>query len=334
MVERREGASAVVVAASTLKMTAPPALGTLLQIMFLPRTGLNRDWVPHCQSPIGYYRMKGRLLSAAIPSLTTIEVPPTTSMRLVSGLFHTARTIGIGSYFRYLWPSGRLLIAGNMARYSSQIGLGEIHFGSSLTAAQITLVRIGLASGVEYIINGPIALPYTAGAAKINPACEICSHHTCTLHPTLLGMLVGRLSLVVLLKQAQEKRPPVPVPLGRLGPAPGGIPRFLLKGTQVGVQFSIADRTKYWLPMRFRDDWPVANAFCSGVIARSMVEVATVPLRNLGNFRNIGYSTGESMLKVLCFPLLSSGINVLAKGLSFGTVLGLKASIDAIVNAR
>ena len=59
-----------------------------------------------------------------------------------------------------------------------------------------------------------------------------------------------------------------------------------------------------------------------------------MPLRNLGNFRNIGYSTGESMLKVLCFPLLSSGINVLAKGLSFGTVLGLKASIDAIVNAR
>lgn len=30
---------ALMVAASTLKMTAPPALGTLLQILFLPRTG-------------------------------------------------------------------------------------------------------------------------------------------------------------------------------------------------------------------------------------------------------------------------------------------------------
>jgi hypothetical protein len=176
MVEQREEARAVAVAASTLKMTAPPALGTLLQIMFLPRTGLNRDWVPHYQSSVGYYRMKGRLLSAAIPSLSNIDVPPTTSMQLVSGLFHTARTIGIGPYFRYLWPSGRLLIAGNMARYSSQIGLGEIQFGESMTAAQITLVRVGLASGVEYIINGPIALPYTAGAAKINPACEMRSH--------------------------------------------------------------------------------------------------------------------------------------------------------------
>jgi hypothetical protein len=102
----------------------------------------------------------------------------------------------------------------------------------------------------------------------------------------------------------------------------------------VGVQFSIADRTKLWLPRWFREDWPVANAFCSGVLARSMVEVATVPLRNLGNFRNIGFTTAESMLKVLSFPLLSSGINVLAKGVSFGTVLGLKAGIDAIMAAR
>lgn len=126
----------------------------------------------------------------------------------------------------------------------------------------------------------------------------------------------------------------MPVPLGALGPAPGGIPRFLLKGTQVGVQFSIADRTKFWLPQGFRDDWPIANAFCSGVVARSIVEVATVPLRNLGNFRNIGFTTTESMVKMLSFPLLSSGINVLAKGLSFGTVLGLKAGIDAIVDNR
>lgn len=126
----------------------------------------------------------------------------------------------------------------------------------------------------------------------------------------------------------------MPVPLGKLGPAPGGIPRFLLKGTQVGVQFSVADRTKYWLPKGFRDEWPVANAFCSGVMARSIIEVATVPLRNLGNFRNIGFSTAESMVKVLCFPLLSSGINVLAKGLSFGTVLGVQAGINAIFDAR
>lgn len=173
MAEQREEVRAVAVVASTLKMTAPPALGTLLQIMFLPRTGLNRDWVPHYQSSVGYYRMKGRLLSTMIPSLPKIEVPPTTSLQLVSGLYHTARTIGIGPYFRYLWPSGRLLVAGNMARYSSQIGLGEIQFGESMTAAQITLVRVGLASGVEYIINGPIALPYTAGAAKVNPACKM-----------------------------------------------------------------------------------------------------------------------------------------------------------------
>lgn len=119
--------------------------------------------------------MKGRLLNASFPSLQ-IEVPPTTSIRLVSGLFHTAHTIGWTTYYRYLWPSGRLLIAGNMARYSSQIGLGEIKFGESLTAAQITFIRVGLASGVEYIINGPIALPYTAGAAKINPACEMRVH--------------------------------------------------------------------------------------------------------------------------------------------------------------
>ena len=124
------------------------------------------------------------------------------------------------------------------------------------------------------------------------------------------------------------------VPIGKLGPAPGGIPRFLLKGTQVGVQFSIADRTKFWLPKAFRDEWPIANAFCAGVLARSIVEVSTVPLRNLGNFRNIGFTTAESMLKVMSFPLLSSGINVLAKGLSFGTVLAIKTGIDAIVATK
>ena len=172
MVEKTEQRAAAAVA-STLKMTVPPALGTLLQILFLPRTGLNRDWIPYGQSPVGYYRLKGRLLGTAIPSLTKIEVPPTTSMQLVSGLFHTAHKIGWTTYMRHLWPSGRLLIAGNMARYSGQLGIEEIHLGDSLTASQITFVRVGLASGVEYIINGPIALPYTAGAAKISPACEM-----------------------------------------------------------------------------------------------------------------------------------------------------------------
>jgi hypothetical protein len=172
MVENTEQGAAAVVA-STLKMTVPPALGTLLQILFLPRTGLNRDWVPYGQSPVGYYRLKGRLLSGtAIPSLAKIEVPPTTSMQLISGLCHTAHRIGWTTYMRHLWPSGRLLIVGNMARYSGQLGIEEIHLGDSLTASQILLVRVGLASGVEYIINGPIALPYTAGAAKISPACE------------------------------------------------------------------------------------------------------------------------------------------------------------------
>jgi hypothetical protein len=169
MASERTDTRATAAAASTLKMTAPPALGTLLQIVFLPRTGLNRDWVPHEQSPNGYYRLKGRLLSAALPA-AKIEVPPTTSLRLVSGLFQTANTIGWGTYWRYLWPSGRLLIGGNMARYSFQIGLGEIDFGDTLSATQLTVLRVGMASGVEYFINGPLALPYTAGAAKINPA--------------------------------------------------------------------------------------------------------------------------------------------------------------------
>ena len=120
------------------------------------------------------------------------------------------------------------------------------------------------------------------------------------------------------------------MPLGTLGPAPGGIPRLLLKGMQVGVQFSIADCTKLWLAPGFRGDWPIANAFCSGVLARSIVEVTTVPLRNLATFRNIGISTTESAAKVLCFPLLRSGMNILAKGLSFGTVLGIKAAIEAV----
>ena len=39
-------------------------------------------------------------------------------------------------------------------------------------------------------------------------------------------------------------------------------------------------RTKTWLPASFRRDWPIANAFCSGVLARSLVEIATVPLRS------------------------------------------------------
>ena len=165
--------------ASTLKMTTPPALGTLVQVIFLPRTGLNRGWIPPQQSSIGYYRLKGRLLGTAMPWVTTIEVPPTTSVQLISNLFHTARAIGWTAYFRYLWPSGRLLVAGNIVRYSSQIGLGETMFGDALTASQITLVRVGLASGIEYVINGPIALPYTAGAAKITPKCTTCLHWTC-----------------------------------------------------------------------------------------------------------------------------------------------------------
>lgn len=59
--------------------------------------------------------------------------------------------------------------------------------------------------------------------------------------------------------------------------------------------------------------------------------MATVPLRNAANFRNIGYSVAETGFKVYSFPLLSSGINVLAKGLSFGLVLGLNQAIASVV---
>ena len=55
--------------------------------------------------------------------------------------------------------------------------------------------------------------------------------------------------------------------------------------------------------------------------------------RNAANFRNIGYSSSETGFKVYCFPLLSSGVNVLAKGLSFGTVLALGKAIEALATA-
>ena len=291
-------------AVSVLKMTGPATVGTLLQVAFLPRTGLNRDWVPHQQSPIWYYRAKGGLLGGLHPGSTTIiDVPPTTSFRLVGGLFQTAREVGWAEYYRQLWPAGRLLVAGNLARYSFQIGLDEIQLPDSTTPSQKLCIRVALAGCVEYAINSPFALPYTAGAAKINPD--------------------------FLRSQAQRRLPPVPIPVGALKPPPGGIPRFILKGAQVGVQFSVADQTQTWLPKSFRESWPITNAFISGVLARSMVEVATVPLRNAANFRNIGFTNAETCLRVCSFPFLSAGINVIAKGLSFGMVLALNKSIDA-----
>lgn len=297
--------SGAAAAISVVKMTVPTTVGTLLQVAFLPRTGLNRDWIPHQQSPIPYYQAKGRLLARFHPR-AAIEVPPTTSVRLVSGLLRTAHHIGWAEYYRQLWPSGRLLIAGNLARYSLQIGLNELQPPSSatLSATQKLGIRVAMASCVEYVINGPFAKPYTAGAAKITPD--------------------------FLLAQAAARRHPLPIPVGSLKPAPGGIPRFVLKGVQVGVQFSVADQTRTWLPPSFRENFPITNAFLSGVLARSMVEVATVPLRNAANFRNIGFSTAESTFKVHSFPLLSSGINVLAKGLSFGMVLGLNKAIASV----
>ena len=45
------------------KMTIPPLCGTIVQIFFLPRTGLNKSWVPLADSPIMYFRGKGAIWS-------------------------------------------------------------------------------------------------------------------------------------------------------------------------------------------------------------------------------------------------------------------------------
>ena len=285
-------------------MCIPPLFGTFIQIAFLPRTGLNRSWVSPNQTSSLYYREKARVLSKINNSLGT-KVPPTSSFSLVLGLFGTCRRIGFLNYYRQIWPAGRLLIMANGARYGSQIGLRETSMWSSLHGLQQLLCRIAVASSIEYVINSPFALPYTAGAAKLTPA--------------------------FLRAQVENLRPPVSIPAGPWGPAPGGIARMILKGCQISIQFEIAGRTKKILPTHIQKDWPIVSAFISGVFGRSIVELTTVPLRNIGNFRNIGFSTQEAIMRTLSFPLLSSGINILAKGLSFGTVLALIEVIESTV---
>lgn len=279
---------------SVLKMTSGPLLGTLIQTFFLPRTGLNKSWISPAESRIFYFRQKSQLLQTVFPS-QQIKVPPTTSLGLMTGLAQTCRKIGLLNYYRQLWPAGRLLVLANGARYGSQIGLKETSYFKGGTKAEQLLMRVVFASSVEYIINGPLALPYTAGAAKITPS--------------------------FLLSQVKHSLPPLAIPFGRLGPAPGGIPRLVLKGCQISIQFEIARYSQHWTPVSFQQEWPIANAFLSGVMARSIVEIATVPVRNIGNFRNIGFSTRDAMFRTFSFPLLSSGINVIAKGMSFGIVL-------------
>ena len=259
------------------------------------------------QSTNSYYRAKSRVLSKINPSLGA-NVPPTSSFGLIVGLFRTCCGMGFSNYYRQIWPAGRLLIVANGARYGSQIGLKETDAWSSLNSLQQLSCRIAIASGVEYIINSPFALPYTAGAAKITPA--------------------------FLAEQAANQRPPVPISAGRWGAAPGGIPRMLLKGCQISIQFELAGRTKRILPTSILKDYPITSAFISGVFGRSIVELATVPLRNMGNFRNIGLTTREALVRTLAFPLLSSGINILAKGLSFGTALALLEVIESGVRPK
>ena len=279
------------------KMTIPPLCGTIVQIFFLPRTGLNKSWVPLADSPIMYFRGKGAIWSRFSSSVEPFKVPPTTSFSLISNLVTTAKQIGVPAYYRQLWPAGRLLIAANGARYGSQIGLKENRYWRKCSKLEKLSVRILTASSVEYMINGPFALPYTAGAAKITP--------------------------LTLMERVKGGQPPLQIPVGKFGPAPGGIPRLLLKGCQISIQFEIAMYSQFWTPKHWQEDYPVFNAFLSGVAARSIVEVITVPLRNIGNFRNIGFSTREAIGRTLTFPLLGSGINVVAKGLSFGIAIAL-----------
>ena len=158
------GAAAV----STIKMTAPTVAGTLLQIAFLPRTGLNADWVPAGQSTVRYYRSKGRLLERLHPG-QTVEVPPRTSAGLVAGLFRTACEIGAGGYFRQLWPAGRLLIAGNLARYSSQIGLNEIKVRGRRLCR-----RAPPATPHPCGLRTPRAAAAAAAAAAARAVCRLC----------------------------------------------------------------------------------------------------------------------------------------------------------------
>ena len=296
--------SAKIAATNVAKMCIPPLFGTFIQIAFLPRTGLNRSWVPADHNSNSYCSTKARVMSRLSPSLGA-KVPPASSFSLVHGLFRTCCQVGFLNYYKQIWPAGRLLIIANGARYGSQIGLKETSAWSSFGPIQKLLCRIAVASSVEYVINSPFALPYTAGAAKLTPA--------------------------FLTAQATNHRPPVPIPAGRWGAAPGGIPRLLLKGCQISIQFEIAGRTKKILPGSVQKDWPIASAFISGVFGRSIVELATVPLRNIGNFRNIGLSTRDALVRTMAFPLLSSGINILAKGLSFGTALALIEVIESVM---
>ena len=293
--------------ANAVKICIPASFGTFIQIAFLPRTGLNRNWISTEQSTNFYYRAKARVMSRIHPSLGR-KVPPASSFSLVRGLFGVCRDMGFVNYYRQIWPAGRLLIVANAARYGSQIGIKETDLWSSFDPLQRLLCRIVVASSIEYILNSPFALPYTAAAAKLTPA--------------------------FLTAQSVNRRPPVAVSVGPWGVAPGGFPRMLLKGCQISIQFEIAGVTRKVLPSSLQKDWPVISAFISGVVGRSFVELATVPLRNIGNFRNIGLSIQQSVVRTLAFPLLSSGINILAKGLSFGTALALIEVIESTVHCK